>query len=169
MNQSHESFEEKQYFIPMFVTPELVTSWGLDRSQVAWMPVGKNRHLVLKVPATKEQYETYIRATWREEKREHRRALYEESAEAQREAVGNEPEDENADVEAFVEKEELLLELRRLIAELDELDRIIVEKYYFGRESEDAIARAAGVSQKTVNKHKHKVLDRLREQLKEFY
>lgn len=168
MNQSHINSDEKQYFIPMFITPELATSWGLDKSQMTWMPVGKNRHLVLKVPATKEQYETYMRATWREEKREHRKALYEESAEAQQEAIGNESEDEDADVEAFVEKEELLLELRRLIAELDELDRIIVEKYYFGRESEDAIARATGVSQKTVNKHKHKVLGWLREQLKEF-
>ena len=169
MNQSHESSNEKQYFIPMFVTEELVTSWGLDRSQLTWMPVGRDRHLVLKVPATEEQYKADMRPVWREEKREHRKPLYEDSTEERQEAVGNEPEDENADVEAFLEKEELLIELHRLIAELDEIDRIIVERYYFRRESEDAIARAVGVSQKTVNKHKQKGLGWLREQLKDFY
>jgi len=66
-----------------------------------------------------------------------------------------------------VEKEELLAALRRELAQLEELDRTILKMFSQGI-SEAAIGREVGLSQKGVNKRKHRLLAALRERLEAY-
>ena len=66
-----------------------------------------------------------------------------------------------------IDKEELLAALRRELAKLEKLDRIILQMAMSGI-SEAAIGREVGLSQKGVNKRKHRLLEQLREQLKDY-
>ena len=67
----------------------------------------------------------------------------------------------------ILEKEELLAALRRELAKLEALDRIILQMAMNGL-SEASIGRKVGLSQKGVNKRKHRLLEQLREQLKDY-
>lgn len=70
-------------------------------------------------------------------------------------------------LDEILEKEELLTALRRELAKLEKLDRIILQMAMSGI-SEAAIGREVGLSQKGVNKRKHRSLEQLREQLKDY-
>lgn len=74
---------------------------------------------------------------------------------------------EQDSLEEIVEKEELLEALRRELAQLEELDRTILEMFSRGI-SEAAIGQEVGLSQKGVNKRKHRLLAALRERLEEY-
>lgn len=69
--------------------------------------------------------------------------------------------------EEILEKEELLEALRRELAKLEELDRTILQMAIQGV-SEAAIGREVGLSQKGVNKRKHRILEQLRKQLEDY-
>lgn len=64
-------------------------------------------------------------------------------------------------------KKELIKKLRELLAELKEMDRIIMMMVAEGY-PEAEIAKVVGLSQKGVNKHKHKIFDLLRPRLKDY-
>ena len=70
-------------------------------------------------------------------------------------------------MDEILEKEELLAALRRELAKLEKLDRIILQMAMSGI-SEAAIGREVGLSQKGVNKRKHRLLEQLRKQLKDY-
>lgn len=70
-------------------------------------------------------------------------------------------------LDEILEKEELLAALRRELAKLEALDRIILQMAINGS-SEAAIGRKVGLSQKGVNKRKHRLLEQLRDQLKDY-
>ena len=75
--------------------------------------------------------------------------------------------DTDSDLEADVMKKMLIDELHKALDELEELDRTIMEMY-----SKTIVKlksdRAIGMSQKGVNKRKHKVLLKLNTRLKDF-
>ena len=96
------------------------------------------------IPATEEQYKTFMRPLWREDKRQQRQEpavsldkLYEETE--------YEVADTDSDLEADVMKKMLIDELHKA-----------------------EIGQAIGMSQKGVNKRKHKVLLKLNTRLKDF-
>ena len=142
------------------------------------------------VQATKEQYEAYMRPEWKEDKRQQRlvekRRKREKAQEEHREDLsiqgwdtpvsydqlceteyGFLEETEQTGPDEILEKEELLAALRRELAKLEELDRIILEMFSQGI-SEAAIGHKVGLSQKGVNKRKHRLLEQLRDQLKDY-
>lgn len=75
------------------------------------------------------------------------------------------PDDFN--LEEAVVKKELLAALRHELAALQDIDRIIL-MMIAGGASETATGKAVGLSQKGVNKRKHKLYALLREHLKDF-
>lgn len=70
-------------------------------------------------------------------------------------------------MDEILEKEELLAALRQELAKLEALDRTILQMASNGI-SEAAIGKEVGLSQKGVNKRKHRLLEQLREQLKDY-
>lgn len=71
-------------------------------------------------------------------------------------------------VEETIEKRELIDALHSAIDSLNEKDRYIVGQYYLEGWSERKIATAIGVSQKTINNHKKRILGELRKRLARF-
>ena len=153
-------------YIPMEVTNETIEDFGIDKSKVEWSKIGNRRVKVVKVPATEEEYSAFMRPLWREEKRRQRHndeissdQLYEEN---EYEIV-----DPNADIEGGLIKKELLRELRKAQAELEELDRTIMEMFSHGK-SEAEIGQAVGMSQRGVGKRKQRILLKLRTRLADY-
>lgn len=70
-------------------------------------------------------------------------------------------------LDEILEKEELLEALRQELAKLEALDRTILQMASNGI-SEAAIGKEVGLSPKGVNKRKHRLLEQLREQLKDY-
>lgn len=156
---------ETQRYIPMIVTPETIRDYGIKPEDTKWMKFGEKRKRVLMIPATEEQYHAFMRPMWREDKRKQRHCD-EGSLEELSESNQFEAED-TFNLEADVEKRQLLEELHRALDELEELDRTIMEMFSDKR-SEAEIGKAIGMSQKGVNKRKHKILQKLKAQLKDF-
>ncbi len=153
-------------YIPMEVTNETIEDFGIDRSKVEWSKVGNKRVKVVKIPATEEEYSAYMRPLWREEKRKQRHSdevstdqLYDENE--------YEAADPNTDIEGDLIKKELIRELRKSLAELEELDRTIIEMFSHGS-SEAEIGQAVGMSQRGVGKRKQRILLKLRTRLEDY-
>jgi RNA polymerase sigma factor (sigma-70 family) len=180
------SSEDRQYYIPMEVTPETVRDFGIDPADVVWTKIGNKPKKVIMVPATKEQYYEYMRPLWREDKREQRLsktvscevddvANKERCKEWQKRSVSldelfNNTEYEVADtsdLEADVMKKMLIDELHKVLDGLEEIDRTIMDMYG-ANHSEAEIGRAIGMSQKGVNKRKHRILLKLKTQMSHF-
>lgn len=54
---------DKQYFIPMEVTPETIRAFNLKKSEeIVWQKIGNKPVRVIMIPATKEQYYEYMRS-----------------------------------------------------------------------------------------------------------
>lgn len=158
--------ENKQHYIPMEVTPETIKDFCIDPADVVWAKIGNRKKRVVMIAATEEQYYEYMRPLWREDKRQQRQApmasldkLYEETE--------YEAADTESDLEATVMKKMLIDELHKALDELEEIDRTIMEMYSHDH-SEAEIGQAIGMSQKGVNKRKHKVLLKLNTRLKDF-
>ena len=65
----------KKYAIPMEVTEETITDFGIDRKEVKTVKVRGRRFKCIFVPATKEQYLAYMQpleAKWKQDEREGR-------------------------------------------------------------------------------------------------
>ena len=149
-------------YIPMEVTAQTVKDFGLDASKVEWFRIGNKLARVIKVEATEEQYAEYMRPLWREAKRSQRHSdevstdkLYELT-------------DQDTDIAGDVIKKELIQELRRSLAALEDLDCTIMEMFANGS-SESEIGEAVGMSQRGVGKRKQRILLRLRTRLEEYH
>ena len=75
--------------------------------------------------------------------------------------------DTDSDLEADIMKKLMIDEIHKALDELEEIDRTIMDMYS-NDHSEAEIGQAIGMSQKGVNKRKHKVLMKLNNRLKDF-
>lgn len=160
------SSENKQHYIPMEVTAETIKDFGINPADVVWTRIGNRKvgisdfilgflvkfvqgncrllsllTLVLTPKRTHKCFVLLLRC------RNHN--------------------DTDSDLEADVMKKMLIDELHKALDELEELDRTIMEMYSKNH-SEAEIGQAIGMSQKGVNKRKHKVLLKLNTRLKDF-
>lgn len=155
----------KQYYIPMEVTSETIRDFNLNSDEVVWSKIGNRNVRVIMIPVTKEQYYEYMRPLWREDKKQQRR-----EEEISLDALYKDKEYEfpdKTDVVSDVEKKMMIEKLHEALLELDKIDRIIMEMYSENH-TEAEIGKVIGMSQRGVNKRKHKVILKLRSRLKEF-
>ena len=157
---------EKQYYIPMEVTAETIKDFGINPADVVWAKIGNRKKRVVMIAATEEQYYEYMRPLWREDKRQQRQEPM-ASLDKMYEETEYEAADTESDLEADIMKKMLMDELHKALDELEEIDRTIMEMYS-NNHSEAEIGQAIGMSQKGVNKRKHKVLMKLNTRLKDF-
>lgn len=162
---NNENREEKQYYIPMEVTPETVKDFGINPADVVWTRIGNKPKKVIMIPVSEEQYKAYMRPFWREDKRQQRQEplasldkMYEET---EYEAA------DTSDLEADVMKQIMIEELHKALDELEEIDRIIMEMYSTNH-SEAEIGQAVGMSQRGVGKRKQRILLKLRTRLQDY-
>lgn len=157
---------EKQYYIPMEVTAETIKDFGINPADVVWAKIGNRKKRVVMIAATEKQYYEYMRPLWREDKRQQRQEPM-ASLDKMYEETEYEAADTESDLEADIMKKMLIDELHKALDELEEIDRTIMEMYS-NNHSEAEIGQAIGMSQKGVNKRKHKVLMKLNTRLKDF-
>lgn len=157
---------EKQHYIPMEVTVETIKDFGINPADVVWTRIGNRKARVIMIPATEEQYKIYMRPLWREDKRQQRQEPL-ASLDKMYEETEYEAADSDADLEADIMKKIMIDELHKALDELEEIDRTIME-LYSNDHSEVEIGQVIGMSQKSVNKRKHKVLMKLNSRLKDF-
>ena len=158
--------EKKRYFIPLELTPETVITEQYKDCEVRWTKIGCRMVRTILIPATEEQYRAYMRPLWREDKRQPRHGDDEVSADKLRNEFELEPE-VDYNLEEVVLKKELLEALRRELAALQDIDRTILLMATNGS-SEAAIGEIVGLSQKAVNKRKHKLYALLQDRLKDY-
>ena len=157
---------EKQHYIPMEVTAETIKDFGINPADVVWTRIGNKPKRVVMIPVTEEQYYEYMRPLWREDKRQQRQDPM-ASLDKMYEETEYEAADTNSDLEADIMKKIMIDELHKALDELEEIDRTIMDMYS-NDHSEAEIGQAIGMSQKGVNKRKHKVLLKLNNRLKDF-
>ena len=190
MGNQEKTRVKQQYYIPLEVKEGTIITKEYENTPRQWSKIGNKMVRTILIPATKEQYEAYMRPEWKEDKRQQRlaekRKKREQAQEEHREdpsiqgwdtAVSFErlceteygfPEETGQEsLDEILEKEELLAALRRELAKLEALDRTILEMFSQGI-SEAAIGHKVGLSQKGVNKRKHRLLEQLQEQLKAY-
>jgi len=107
-----------------------------------------------------------MRPLWREDKRQQRHGDAEVSADKLRNKFELEPECD-FDLEKIVLEKEFLIALRRELAALQDIDRTILTMIADGF-SEAAVGESVGLSQKAVNKRKHKLYVLLQDRLKDY-
>lgn len=158
--------KQKQYYIPLEITPETIITEEYKDSEIHWSRFGNRRVRTILIPATKEQYYEYMRPLWREDKRQQRHGADEISADKVRDDYELEVPD-NFDLVETILKKELLAALCHELAAMQDIDRTIL-MMTAGGSSEAATGKAVGLSQKAVNKRKHKLYALLKEHLKDF-
>ena len=158
--------KDKKYYIPLELTPETVITEEYKGCEIRCSKIGCRKVRTILIPATEEQYYEFMRPLWREDKRQQRHGADELSADKARDDYELEvPDDFNLEEE--VVKKELLAARRRELAALQDIDRTILLMLADGS-SEAATGKAVGLSQKAVNKRKHKLYALLKEHLKDF-
>ena len=157
---------EKQHYIPMEVTAETIKDFGINPADVVWTRIGNKPKRVVMIPVTEEQYYEYMRPLWREDKRQQRQDPM-ASLDKMYEETEYEAADIDSDLEADIMKKLMIDELHKALDKLEEIDRTIMDMYSHDH-SEAEIGQAIGMSQKGVNKRKHKVLLKLNNRLKDF-
>ena len=188
-NQAKSSVKQ-QYYIPLEVKEGTIITKEFENAPQQWLKIGNRLVRAILIPATKEQYEAYMRPIWREDKRQQRLAEKRKKREKAQEEHRYDPSVQGWDTPVSFEqlceteygfmdetgqdsldeilvKEELLKVLREELAKLEEVDRTILNMASNGI-SEGDIGREGGLSQKGVNKRKHKLLEQLREQMKDY-
>lgn len=181
---------KEQYFIPLEVKEGTIITKEYENAPRQWWKIGNRKVYAILVQATKEQYEAYMRPEWKEEKRQQRLVEKRRRREMAQEECREDPSVQGWDtpvsyerlceteygfpeetgpesMDEILEKEELLGALRQELAKLEALDRTILQMASSGI-SEAAIGKEVGLSQKGVNKRKHRLLEQLREQLKDY-
>lgn len=158
--------EKKRYFIPLELTPETVITEQYKDCEVRWSKIGSRRVRTILIPATEEQYRAYMRPLWREDKRQQRHGADETSADWARDDYELEVPDD-FDLEESILKKERLMALRRELAALQDIDRTILTMIADGF-SEAVVGESVGLSQKAVNKRKHKLYALLQDRLKDY-
>ena len=157
---------EKQHYIPMEVTAETIKDFCINPADVVWTRIGNKPKRVVMIPVSEEQYYEYMRPLWREDKRQQRQESL-ASLDKMYEETEYEAADSDSDLEADIMKKLMIDELHKALDELEEIDRTIMDMYSHDH-SEAEIGQAIGMSQKGVNKRKHKVLLKLNNRLKDF-
>ncbi|NCC16755.1 MAG: sigma-70 family RNA polymerase sigma factor [Clostridia bacterium] len=159
------SIKNKQYYIPMEVTPETIKDFSINGADVLWTKIGNKPKRVIMVPVSEEQYYEYMRPLWREDKRQQRQEpmasldkMYEET---EYEAA------DTSDLESDIMKQIMIDELYAVLNELEEMDRTIMEMYSHNH-SEAEIGQAVGMSQRGVGKRKQRILLKLRTRLQDY-
>lgn len=161
-----QTSNEKQHYIPMEVTAETIRDFGINPKDVVWKKIGNRKKRVIMIPATEEQYKAYMRPLWREDKRQQRQEPM-ASLDKMYEETEYEAADTDSDLEADIMKKLMIDKLHKALDELEEIDRTIMEMYSHDQ-SEAEIGQVIGMSQKGVNKRKHKILMKLNNKLKDF-
>lgn len=161
-----QTSNEKRFYIPLELTPETVITEQYKDYEVRWSKIGCRRVRTILIPATEEQYRAYMRPLWREDKRQQRHGADETSADRARDDYELEVPDD-FDLEESILKKERLMALRRELAALQDIDRTILTMIADGF-SEVAVGEAVGLSQKAVNKRKHKLYALLQDRLKDY-
>lgn len=163
--ENQQSSSNKQYRIPMEVTSETIKDYDINTSDVIWTKIGNRSVRALMVPVSEQQYYEFMRPLWREDKRKQRAEpmasldkLYDED---------NYEVSDDTNVEDIYMKQFLIAELHKALDELDDIDRIIMDSFSNGG-TESEIGKVIGMSQKGVNKRKHKILGKLKDRLKDF-
>lgn len=157
--------KNNQRHIPMEITDETIHDYGINSDDIKWMKLGGKWKRVILVPASEEQYLAYMRPLWRSDKQKMRHSDQDsleyllEEVPYKLPCVGG--------FESTILKEELISELHRALDVLEEKDRIIMLMFANGC-SETKIGLEIGMSQKGVNKRKKKIIEQLREILKNF-
>lgn len=190
MGNQKKTRVKEQYFIPLEVKEGTIITKEYEDAPRKWWKIGNRKVYAILVQVTKEQYEAYMRPVWKEEKRQQRLVEKRRKREKVQEEHRVDPSAQGWDtavsfeqlcereygfreetgqtgLDEILEKEELLAALRRELAKLEKLDRIILQMAMSGI-SEAAIGREVGLSQKGVNKRKHRLLEQLRKQLKDY-
>lgn len=160
--------DKKQYNIPMEVTEETIRDLGIDRSKVGFTKIGNKKVRAIMLPATEEQYKGCMRPLWNEDKYQQRHTKYILSLDQLYEQTNYEFGDMYADAESDVLTHERIKALRKALAQLNELDRTIMEMFGDGM-SEAKIGKVVGMSQRGVGKRKQKAILKLRELLKDWF
>lgn len=161
-----ETTNDKKYYIPLEITPETIITEEHKNSEICWTKICRRRVRAIMIPATKEQYLAYMRPLWREDKRELRHSADEKSTDQLYDDYEWEtPDDFN--LEKAILNKELLSVLYSQLELLKDIDRMILSMVANGF-SEAAIGKKVGLSQKGVNKRKHKMYALLKEHLKDF-
>jgi RNA polymerase sigma factor (sigma-70 family) len=127
--------------------------------------MSKDRYIWLdgvKVPVTEEVYRAYYRPFWREAKQKEVRDDNEYSLDAL-EDTGFEAVSQEALVDEIVADKLLLNELYAALAELTDNERSLIDALYYQEKSERDVAAEISLSQKAVNKRRHRILDKLRD------
>lgn len=158
--------KDKKYYIPLGLTSETVITEEYKDCEVRWSKIGCRKVRTILIPSTKEQYYEFMRPLWREDKHQQRHGADKISADKAWDDYELEVPDD-FDLEKEVVKKELLAALRHELAALQEIDRTILLMLADGS-SEAATGKAVGLSQKAVNKRKHKLYALLKEHLKDF-
>lgn len=128
--------------------------------------MSKERYIWIKgvnVPVTEEVYRVYKQAEWREEKQDTVRADKECSYDFMLEydfdgqAVAGQ-----TLVDEIVEDKLLLAMLLAALDELTTNERILIDALFYQEKSEREVAGEIGLSQKAINKRRHRILEKLR-------
>jgi RNA polymerase sigma factor (sigma-70 family) len=114
-----------------------------------------------KVPVSEEVYRAFKRPLWAERKRREVRAEHERSLEAFMDGGLDIP-DGGKLVDAIVEDKLMLEMLFAALAELTDDERNLIDALFFEEKTEREAANALGLSQKAINKRRHKILEKLR-------
>lgn len=162
---NQQSRGNKQYRIPMEVTEETIKDFGINPADVVWMRIGNKPKRVVMILATEEQYYEYMRPLWREDKRQQRQEPM-VSLDKLYDKVSYEVSDDT-NVEDIYMKKFLIAELHKALDELDDIDRIIMDSFSNGG-TESEIGKVIGMSQKGVNKRKHRIFEKIRVKLQAF-
>lgn len=74
MGNQEKTRVKEQYFIPLEVKEETIITKEFEDAPRMWSKIGNRKVRTILVPATKEQYEAYMRPEWKEDKRQQRLA-----------------------------------------------------------------------------------------------
>lgn len=160
---NQQTNKDKKYYIPLEITPEIIITEEYKNTEPCWRKIGRRMVRCILVPVTEEQYLAYMRPIWREDKRQQRHGTDEVSMDALHDTYEWEPLDD-FNLEDEILNEELLSVLRNASKMLDGIDQKILMMFVNGS-SESAIGKVVNLSQKAVNKRKHKLFAMLRERL----
>lgn len=168
--------DKKCKYYPMEVTREVARDLGIDEKELVFQKIGRRKTLCVLVPTKdEEQYKELMRPIWREEKANERKLK--RQATGERQILSMEHLKDEFDLEIAsnfdVEKEVLSNDLRKAldsafrIVLVEEIDKKII-KMFMEDKTEKEIATEVGMSQKGVNKRKHKIFKNLKIILKDF-
>ena len=152
-----------EYVIPLEIPADRIAAPEYKNFKIDWFKMGNRMVRAVLIPTTKELYSEYMRPIWREDKYQQRRKNKESSI---NEAYDKYELELQADFnleDAVIEKD-LFATLHDELNKLSETDRTILLMYADGF-SESAIGKSIGLSQKSINKRKHRLFSVLKNKL----